>query len=138
VHGVAARVIEGWYRNKGRELGIADGRTGSITAVQRFGSDLALNLHFHMLFVDGVYSGLGAFTPIAAPTRAEIETLCTIIAERVQKLLERRALQHDGSLEHSLALASPARPRAAAQTSTLPRAPTPTTTASPAGNARPV
>jgi len=31
VHGVTARVIEGWYRDKGRELGIADGRTGSIT-----------------------------------------------------------------------------------------------------------
>jgi hypothetical protein len=35
VHRVAARVIEAWYRDKGRELGIADGRTGSITAVQR-------------------------------------------------------------------------------------------------------
>jgi Putative transposase/Transposase zinc-binding domain len=105
VHGVAARVIEGWYRDKGREIGIADGRTGSITAVQRFGSDLALNVHFHMLFVDGVYDVLGAFTPIAAPTRDELETLCTTIAERVQKLLERRALGHDGSAEHSLALA---------------------------------
>jgi hypothetical protein len=41
VHGVAARVIEGWYRDKGRELGITDPRTGHITAVQRFGSDLA-------------------------------------------------------------------------------------------------
>lgn len=105
VHGVAARVIEGWYRDRGRELRIADGRTGSITAVQRFGSDLALNLHFHMLFVDGVFDVLGALTPIAAPTRAELETLCTTIAERVQRLLERRALEHDGSVEHSLALA---------------------------------
>ena len=43
VHGVAARAIEGWYRDKARALGIADGRTGSITAVQRFGSDLALH-----------------------------------------------------------------------------------------------
>jgi hypothetical protein len=41
VHGVAARVIEGWYRDKGRELGIIEPRTGNITAVQRFGSDLA-------------------------------------------------------------------------------------------------
>jgi len=31
----------GWYRDKVRQLGITDGRTGSITAVQRFGSDLA-------------------------------------------------------------------------------------------------
>ena len=41
VHGVAARVIEGWYRDEGLALGILDPRTGSITAVQRFGSDLA-------------------------------------------------------------------------------------------------
>jgi hypothetical protein len=133
VHGVAARVIEAWYRDKGRRLGILDPRTGSITAVQRFGSDLALNVHFHMLFVDGVYDVLGAFTPIAAPTRDELETLCTTIAERVQRLLERRALDHDHADERACAWPSLAPPHAAAQTSTLPRALTPTTTASPAG-----
>jgi hypothetical protein len=105
VHRVAARVIEAWYRDKGREIGIADGRTGSITAVQRFGSDLALNLHFHMLLLDGVYDVLGTFTPIAAPTRAELETLCTTIAERVQKLLERRAIEHDEPDERALCFA---------------------------------
>ena len=105
VHGVAARVIEAWYRDKGRELGIADGRTGSITAVQRFGSDLALNVHFHSLYVDGVYDALGAFTPIEAPTRDGLETLCTTIAERVHKLLERRALDHDHADERALCLA---------------------------------
>jgi len=105
VHGVAARVIEAWYRDKGQALGILDPRTGSITAVQRFGSDLALNVHFHMLLLDGVYDVLGAFTPIAAPTRDELETLCTTIAERVQKLLERRALDHDHADERALCLA---------------------------------
>ena len=103
VHGVAARLIEAFYRDKGRALGITDPRTGSITAVQRFGSDLALNVHFHMLFVDGCYDVLGHFTPIAAPTREELETLCTAIAERVHKLLERRAIEHDGTTEHALA-----------------------------------
>ncbi len=48
---------------------------------------------------------LGHYTPIAAPTRTELETLCTTLAESVHKLLERRALQHEGSLEHSLAVA---------------------------------
>jgi len=105
VHGVAARVIESWYRDEGRELGVADGRTGSITAVQRFGSDLALNVHFHCLFLDGVFDVLGHFTPIAAPSRGELEVLCTTIAERVHKLLERRALDSDDAQEHALALA---------------------------------
>ena len=29
--------------------------TGAVTLVQRFGSALNLNLHFHMLFLDAVY-----------------------------------------------------------------------------------
>ncbi len=30
-------------------------QTGAITFIQRFGSALNLNIHFHMLFLDGVY-----------------------------------------------------------------------------------
>ena len=30
-------------------------RTGAVTLIQRFGSALNLNVHFHMLFLDGVY-----------------------------------------------------------------------------------
>ncbi len=30
-------------------------QTGAVTVIQRFGSALNLNLHFHMLFLDGVY-----------------------------------------------------------------------------------
>jgi len=31
--------------------------TGAVTLIQRFGSALNLNIHFHMLFLDGVYVG---------------------------------------------------------------------------------
>jgi ribosomal protein S27E len=31
--------------------------TGAVTLIQRFGSALNLNIHFHMLFLDGVYIG---------------------------------------------------------------------------------
>ncbi len=30
-------------------------RTGAVTLIQQFGSALNLNIHFHMLFLDGVY-----------------------------------------------------------------------------------
>jgi len=30
-------------------------QTGAVTLVQRFGSALNLNVHLHMLFLDGVY-----------------------------------------------------------------------------------
>lgn len=29
-------------------------KTGAVTLIQRFGSALNLNIHFHMLFLDGV------------------------------------------------------------------------------------
>lgn len=95
VHAVAMRAIEGWYRDKARALGIADGKTGSITAIQRFGSDLALNPHFHALVLDGVYDAGGEFTAITAPTLAEMETLVTTIARRIARMCERRAMDHD-------------------------------------------
>ena len=63
VHAVMGRVIEGYYRDRGRDLGVPDGRAGSLTVVQRFGSELALNLHFHMLCPDGVFDAHGHFTP---------------------------------------------------------------------------
>ncbi len=33
----------------------ATAHTGAVTLIQRFGSALNLNIHFHMLFLDGVY-----------------------------------------------------------------------------------
>ncbi|NRB36978.1 MAG: transposase zinc-binding domain-containing protein [Pseudomonadales bacterium] len=32
-----------------------DAETGALTLIQRFGSALNLNMHYHMLFLDGVY-----------------------------------------------------------------------------------
>ena len=31
--------------------------TGAVTLIQRFGSALNLNVHFYMLYLDGVYAG---------------------------------------------------------------------------------
>ncbi len=51
-------------------------RTGAVTLVQRFGSALNLNIHFHMLFLDGVYtdrpSGPVRFRWVKVPTSAEL------------------------------------------------------------------
>ena len=34
---------------------LKDAATGAVTLIQRFGSALNLNIHFHALFLDGVY-----------------------------------------------------------------------------------
>ena len=48
-------------------------RTGAVTLIQRFGGALNLNVHLHMLFLDGVYiegrdGSLERFRWVKAPT----------------------------------------------------------------------
>ncbi|VAX12385.1 hypothetical protein MNBD_GAMMA24-1179 [hydrothermal vent metagenome] len=72
-------------------------QTGAVTLIQRFGSALNLNIHFHMLFLDGVYldSATGSasrFCWVKAPTSAELTQLAHTIAQRIGRFLERQGL----------------------------------------------
>ena len=57
----------------------ATAHTGSVTLIQRFGSALNLNLHFHLLFLDGVYAedadGKQRFHRVKAPSHCDLNTL---------------------------------------------------------------
>jgi len=68
---------------------------GAVTLIQRFGGALNLNIHFHMLFLDGVYAG-GAgsakFRWVKAPTSSELNQLTHTIAQRLARYLERQGL----------------------------------------------
>jgi hypothetical protein len=71
------------------------GRTGAVTLIQRFGSALNLNIHFHLLVLDGAYELTAAgprFRRVAPPTSAEIEALLGQIVTRTARHLERRGL----------------------------------------------
>jgi hypothetical protein len=71
-------------------------RTGAVTLIQRFGSALNLNIHFHMLFLDGVYldhpNGTVRFRWVKASTSQELTQLAHTIAHRVGRFLERQGL----------------------------------------------
>jgi hypothetical protein len=41
---------------RARRAGIRDAETGAVTAIQRFGSGLNLNIHYHTLALDGVFA----------------------------------------------------------------------------------
>ena len=67
---------------------IAD--TGAVTLYQRFSSALNLNIHFHMLFLDGVYvDGANGtqFRWVKAPNSGELTQLAHRIAQRVGRFL---------------------------------------------------
>ena len=71
----------------------ATAQTGAVTLIQRFGS--ALNIHFHVLFLDGVYVTSGerlSFRRVPPPTVAALEKLVRGISERVGRALERQGL----------------------------------------------
>ena len=67
--------------------------TWAVTLIQRFGGSLNLNVHFHMLFLDGVYlggeHGPARFRWVKAPTSDELAQLTHTIAQRVGRCLER-------------------------------------------------
>jgi len=66
-------------------------QTGAVTLIQRFGGALNLNVHFHMLVLDGVYierpDGTLRFRHLAAPTSAELNELTATLAHRIGRLL---------------------------------------------------
>ena len=75
---------------------LKDGATGAVTLIQRFGSALNLNIHFHILFLDGVYvyrdNRPPRFKRVKAPAKDELEDLVQLISRRVGRCLERQGL----------------------------------------------
>ena len=90
------RVIAGWLAD---QAGVerASAQCGAVTLIQRFGSALNLNVHFHMLWLDGVYeetTGPAQRKPrlhrARAPTSAQLTELAGTIAHRVCRHLTRK------------------------------------------------
>jgi Putative transposase len=72
----------------------ADAKPGAVTFIQRFDSGLRLNVHFHTLFLDGVYlrdsaSGALVFHELPEPSDDEVAAVARRTAERIARLLVR-------------------------------------------------
>ncbi len=95
VLGVVYRTISGHLLTRAG-LTRASGHTGAVTLIQRFGSALNLNVHFHMIFLDGVFVPVNGAPPVfrhlPAPTATELAVLVQQIAERIGTTLQRRGL----------------------------------------------
>jgi len=86
VLGIVYRAIA-TYLIKKTGLTRATAETGAVTLIQRFGSALNLNIHFHMLFLDGVYitaQGDVFFRRVEPPTPAEMARLIHRISHRLR------------------------------------------------------
>ena len=73
---------------------LKDGATGAAPLVQRLGSTLKLNFHFHILFLDGVYVDRDdrppRFQRVKALDKGELDELIELISQRVGRCFERQ------------------------------------------------
>ncbi len=98
VLGVFIRTVMRSLRRRAKKhLGIDQGQSGSVTRIQRWGGAVNLNVHFHAIFLDGVYAdpgntGTPEFFALPAPDDEEIARVAAASAQGIIRLLERRGL----------------------------------------------
>lgn len=88
------RTVFADHRRRARDLGIRGAEVGAVTAVQRFGSFVNANLHFHTLIPDGVWQkqpdGTVRFHRLLPPTDDDVERIAARVVRRTARILGRR------------------------------------------------
>src|SRR5690606_16420948 len=124
--GAVARVfvdsVLGWYRRRLRTSNRERVESGAVTVVQRASSDLKLNPHLHVVFLDGVYAraadGGLVFRALPRLSTSDVADVLQIARVRILRYLERRGVVqvdeestrlHDELSEREPALAQLAR-----------------------------
>ena len=97
---VYLRTVLGALRARARDNGVADGRSGAVAVIQRFGGALNLNVHVHALVLDGVFArqaaGALTFHATCRLTALDVEEVLATVEPRIARLLDRRGLGADG------------------------------------------
>jgi hypothetical protein len=95
VHTIIRRAISQYYVNEAVKRGVdrKTAQAGSVTCVQRFGGSVNLHLHYHVLFLEGVYVDRTAqgltprFVTVEPPGDADIAAVVEKISHRVIRTL---------------------------------------------------
>ena len=100
VHRAFAGALRQHYESIGRGQGLTDPSAGSVTVVQRFGSALELNVHFHTLVPDGCFfadaGGNVGFRAAPTPSPADIAAVLEGVGEGVWTAAEKHGYALDG------------------------------------------
>jgi hypothetical protein len=93
---VFVRAVLGFERRRAERQGIR-GRAGAVTAIQRCGSALNTNVHFHTLVAEGVFEdepgGLQRFVGAPPPTDVEVARLLASVRRRIVRLVRRHGIE---------------------------------------------
>jgi hypothetical protein len=91
---ICKKVVDALDKHLRKQANVSNGITGSVVFIQRFGSAANLNVHLHIVALDGVYekksTGALKFYNAAAPTAESTLALATDIAKRVNNVLIRK------------------------------------------------
>ena len=85
-----------WYRRRLRTNTRERAESGAVVVVQRASSDLKLNPHLHVVFLDGVYvaaaDGGLAFPSLPHLSTTDVADALQVARARILRYLERRAV----------------------------------------------
>ncbi|SMF82370.1 transposase, partial [Pseudobacteriovorax antillogorgiicola] len=103
VNGIFCAEINNYLRKKGRKLGVRGGETGIVSFLQIAGGALNLNLHYHLLVLDGLYTteegGSQIFTRIPGIENDELACVVRGVSRRVIKDLRKTGRLSEGGEE---------------------------------------
>jgi len=88
--------IEEVAANQKRRAGISGAEHGAVNFLQRFGGSLNLNLHFHAMVLDGVFTrdedGTARFDDTGAPTQEALQRIVRRVRDRSVRWLRKDGL----------------------------------------------
>jgi hypothetical protein len=92
--GILVQTVHDFYVQHGVSCGGGKGKTGAVTVVQRTSSDLRLNPHLHVIFLDGTYHENGSeleWTELGHLKTTEVGQVLHRAVLRMSRHLSRRA-----------------------------------------------
>jgi hypothetical protein len=99
------QTVQAFYAARAAASGVSGAKTGAVTVVQRTSSDLRLNPHLHVVFLDGTYHGEGgelAWEDLGRLATREVGEVLERAVRRIDKHLRRHGLldSSDPDAEH--------------------------------------
>ncbi len=97
---ISTRAINSFYKKQAKARLIQNCNTGSVTLIQRFGGSVNLNIHFHELWMEGVFikkdkNEKPVLEWIREPSDDDVLNVLKTIQKRLVRLLIRRGLLAD-------------------------------------------
>lgn len=94
VRRILVRAVSGFYERCARRRGKPRPRAGAVAFLQRFDSGMRVNVHYHVLWLDGVYAqepgrGRAEFCEHGEVADADVAGLVRAIRDRVLRSLRR-------------------------------------------------